>query len=223
MSFMDEPRRTPVFGAVPSHAWRVLRDEGPRSLAVRALAQTIYRRLALFALEVGGEAAAPPPPRLSAELLDTGSLDDYLALRPDIPRGEVSRRLAAGERCFLTRLDGRLVEGVWVADGRVRIAYLHCQLQLASDEVYVYDAHTAPHARGRAISARVRFPAMNRLLADDGYRRMLALVLPENRSGMRLVEKYGYRRIGRVATFRLGPWRWSHHASSDGRIRATSS
>jgi hypothetical protein len=48
---------------------------------------------------------------------------------------------------------------------------------------------------------------MARELAASGHRRVLATIYPENRPGVRMVEKLGYRRIGTIGYVSLGPWR----------------
>jgi RimJ/RimL family protein N-acetyltransferase len=71
----------------------------------------------------------------------------------------------------------------------------------------VYESFTSPEARGHNIPA-VGVTHMTRHLRDAGYRRLVAIVLPENRPALRHAEKAGWRPIGTIGRVTLGPWSW---------------
>ena len=186
----------------------MLREEGARALAAKALGETVYRRLLLFTRELD----APLPrvsqtPGLSVGWLSLDELDAYDRLRSD--RGQQALdRLAAGHRCFGTWLDGRLVAARWLASGSPLIEYLDLPLLLADGEIYHYDTFTDPGVRRRGISLSSQahlFPT----LRAEGYRRSIRALLPENRAALRDAARAGYVREGRIGFLRLGPWRRS--------------
>jgi len=175
---------------------------------MRILGKLVYRRLILLERPLGDPLPeVPSQARLAVGQLEETEVDEYLEFRPDTVPAEVRRRLAAGQRCFLTRHEGRIVSATWAAVGRVRVDYLAYELPLEADEVYCYDSLTAPSARGRDITAARSIERM-RYLRDAGYRRMLGLVLPENAAARRHAAKLGWRPIGVIGCVRLGPWRW---------------
>jgi SAM-dependent methyltransferase len=99
-----------------------------------------------------------------------------------------------------------LIHVCWIAAGHAWIAYLAREIDLAPDDVYSYESFTAPEFRGSNIAA-ARSVYMQQTLYDAGYRRAVAVVMPENRSAYRAVEKAGYRRIGMLRTIWIGKWR----------------
>lgn len=155
----------------------------------------LYRRLELVELDL----RTPPSP------LDTDLELVYGFV--EVPGDERGRaRLAQGDRCFAAWQDGRIVSSRWIAERRAYVAYLDRWLDLEPDEVYLSETFTQPSHRGHGVSgaAGTRLAAA---LAAEGYRRILAGVLRENRAGRRAYEKAGYRRVGRIAYLGLGPWR----------------
>ncbi len=174
------------------------------SLLARA---RLYRRLALFELSL----ADTPPARpatvpVELRLLAPGDVAAHVALRPDVPPGEVLARLGRGERCFTAWHEGRLVSTTWAATGRVRIDYLDRDLALAPGDAYAYDAFTAPDYRGREI-AGLCTASMQRALRAAGVRRLLAAHLPENRFVRGRTAKRPQRDLGVIGYVGLGPWR----------------
>lgn len=155
----------------------------------------LYRRLELVELRLD-----PPPAVLETPLeLDFG----FLAPGED---ERARARLERGERCFVARAEGTIISSRWIAERRAHVAYLDMWLELERDEVYLSETYTDPSRRGRGVSgaAGTRLASS---LAADGYRRILAGVLSENRAGTRAYEKAGYRRVGRLGYVGLGPWR----------------
>ena len=188
-----------------------LRDAGPRALAVKTLQELrLYRRLGLFEVPI-----EPDPPRAGAasagitvrELAAArDDLEAYAALRPDASRDETSTRLRRGDRCFVALLDGRLVSSVWLATGVVPIAYLECDLEIGPDEAYAHDAFTLPGLRGLDVGTW-RTERMKEQARAAGRRRVLSLQLAENASQQRRSVRRGYRPLGVVGWYGIGPWR----------------
>jgi hypothetical protein len=194
-------------GRVLRRARQVLREEGLKSLWFKVLGEIGYRRVTLFVREFE-EHPVEIVTRVPVQLdrLQPGEIDDYLALRPEGDPDDIRRRLAAGQICFTARVAGRLVHVCWIATGRARIAYLAREIQLAPDEVYSYESFTAPEFRGSHV-APARGAYMQQTMRRSGYRRAVAVVVPENKPAYRAVEKAGFHRVGMLRTFWIGKWR----------------
>ena len=141
--------------------------------------------------------------------LDFGFADDVEELAaarswPGVP--EIRRRLDRGERATAARHDGRLVATRWVATGSVRIPYLARSLDLADGDVFVYEAYTAPDYRRLGIAHAVE-SRLTLLLREEGHRRILRTVLPENAPGVEMHTSLGNRPIGTIGYVKIGPWR----------------
>lgn len=185
----------------------VLRDEGIRGLWFGVLANTVYRRLALLELALDRPIPdANSTVRVAFGELSETEIDELAAFRPDSDPSEVGRRLRDGHRCFVARAEGRLLAVSWAGVGRIWSEYLTREIPLASDERCTYGTFTSPAARGHNIATALR-ATMARELRAAGCRRLLSMVGPENKAGLRLPEKLGYRRIGVVGFVKLGPWR----------------
>lgn len=211
----DDPAaaRVPRRGAADH--WRrareVLRDEGLRSLFWKLLGETIYRRAWVVERPLAPAATAPPSPSPRAPGCEIGELAeagiaDYLDLRPHDDAAALRRRLGDGERCFVACRNGRIEHATWVAVDVARIEYLWRALPLGAGDAYAGEAFTRPSARGAALSVAVA-DAMAAQLEREGFRRLLGVVMPENRAGVVSTWRWGYRPIGVMRTLRLGPWR----------------
>lgn len=188
-------------------AIEVGRSEGARALAVKALAATCYSRLVLFERQL--DQPLPEldmPVELELGLLDPAEAEQYAELVPGSTAEGVRARLQAGDRCFAARYRGRSVEVNWALAGTPRVPYLRGVLVLGRDELLSAEAFVAPDMRGRNVHpASVAYKL--RRLQDAGYRRVLALILPENVTAMRVMEKLGYRRVGVAYGIGLGSFR----------------
>jgi GNAT superfamily N-acetyltransferase len=190
-----------------SRAAEVLRTEGLRSLWFRILGETVYRRAILIErllhVPIVEQQAGV---EVEVSLLTAGDLDEYLAHRPGSSAAEICGRFRQGQKCFVARHQKIIANTCWAATGTARIDYLSCDISLAGDEVYTYGSYTAPRFRNLNIAA-VRGNEMVRYFRERGYRRFVAIVMPENKVAFRPAEKIGYRRIGTLGYVKLGPWR----------------
>jgi hypothetical protein len=175
----------------------------------RALSFTrIYRRLVLLERPL-----SRPVPEISVRasvriaVLADDELGAYLAFRPDQAAAEIRRRLAQGHQCFVGWHDAQIIHVAWAATSRARIEYLSWDLALAPDEVYVYDAFTAPAFRGCGVSP-LRARALGLHFHAHGFRGVVTAVRPENRAGFRPLQKVGTRPVGVIGYVGIGPWRW---------------
>lgn len=203
--------------AILQRAVEVLRTEGPMSLGARILGEVGYRRVVLIERDLSA-----PPARVEARIpltigpLRESEVEEYVAFRPGTDPAEVYRRLRDGHMCLVARHEGNIVHTCWVATGRARIEYLRRELSLPPDTAYVYEAFTAPEFRGQGISA-ARSLYLQEMLRRAGYRRAIAVIVPENRAAFRPPEKAGYRRAGVLRTLWFGPWRWHFGRIADPR------
>jgi len=188
-------------------AGEILRNEGVRSLWIKFLGETIYRRLLLIEKEIHALALAGPENlELEFRLLSKEEVDEYYDFRAYVDRDTIAGRLEQGNFCFVVRCEGVIIHGCWAATGRTAIDYLKCDVQLARDVVYVYEVFTSPQFRGHSISAW-RSCEMEKYCLANGYRRLLAAVSPENHAVFRSIEKVGYAVAGKMGYWGFGRFR----------------
>ena len=130
----------------------------------------------------------------------------YAAFRHDVNLGEIERRFARGDFCFLMTVGDEIAHACWIGAEQAHLEYLDCVADLPSDACYAYDAYTSPAFRGRGIAgARVR--RMEPDLMRMGYRRTLAVVAPENHRAIYFNTSAGNEVVGKVGYYQFGPWR----------------
>ncbi len=187
----------------------ILRDEGASGLWLRGLDATVFRRMILLARPLSAAPSQRPserPTGVEYSFLRPDEVAEYSALRPDTPAAETARRLAAGHRCLVGRLDGVVVHARWISIERLESAYLGFWFELGPTTAYVGDAFTAAAARRTGISLEAT-AHYREALEREGVRTVLAAVWPNNIAGSGYVHTIGQRRIGTLATLRLGPAR----------------
>lgn len=204
-------------------ALEVIREQGPRALWFKLWGELLYRRVALFELALDArlpELAARVPLEMGP-YVDGRDDAEYAELSPYSDHALTPERLASGHSLFVARSGGRLVGVCWVARGRLWSTYLRREIRLAPDEALTYETYTAESARGLGVGPALRAWVAGRL-SEDGCRRLLAAVEPENRPAIRLVEKLGYRRIGTLAYLGAGRLRIRLDRRGLQRMRVTS-
>jgi hypothetical protein len=187
----------------------IFREEGSKNLWIKTLRGVGAARWELLwehPLDIPLVDVTPKVP-VQIEVLDKTHGMEYLKFRPDAIVADIDQRLASGQWCFIARHQGRIVHADWIATGRVWLAYLARELPLAPDEVYSYDSFTTPEFRGQSI-APARSVYMQRAMQKAGYRRVVAMTLPDNQVVTRLNERLGARRLGIIGYVQLGLWRW---------------
>jgi SAM-dependent methyltransferase len=201
-----------------ARAAEILRTDGVRVLWFKILGETVYHRILLTERRLD----EPIPEVRSAfpiviGFLGPGDIDAYLLFRSDATRAEVHRRLDSDHRCVVVWYEGRIVHAAWLMFGCAWIEAVNVEIPLAPDAAYAYESYSAPDLR-RGDLAASRLAWMMRYLRDTGYRRALGTVVPENRPGLRTLEKMGYRVVGMAGCFWLGPWRrtfWRLHPAGE--------
>ena len=188
-------------------AIEVVRNEGIAALWFKVLGETVYRRAIVIERRLEepiDDVAARVPVVLG--LLDEKQIEEYVRLRPEADPREVLRRLREGQLCHTASHDGRLVYVSWASMRRAWIEYLEREIELAPEEVYSYEVFAAPEFRGTGIMAATGVFRL-RYFRDRGYRRIIAVVMPENKRAFRAFVKLGYRSCGTMGYVRIGPWR----------------
>ena len=185
----------------------VLREEGLKSLWFKLLGETVYRR-AVLVERILDKPIHPMTSRVpvTIKLMGSPDIDEYCKFRPDADGPDVQQRLDSGHWCFIARHQGRIVHTCWAATQVFWFNYLSYEIQLASDEAFIYDSYTDPSCRGLNIAA-TRSVEMMRFFHGAGFRRLLAVVAPEDQSAVRIPQKSGYHSIGTLGFFRIGPIR----------------
>jgi hypothetical protein len=185
----------------------VLRSEGVKAFALKALGRTIFRKVVLVELDleqVRTDLATDVP--LETSFLSEEDIPEYLHFRPDSSEEDVRERLAHGDLCFVAWNDGRIASASWFQFDKAQIPGLDREIPLEERQVYDYDSWTASDLRGHNV-ATVRDKEAFLRLREAGYRSVLGYVLPENRSALGPPAKLGFRRIGSAGFLRLGPLR----------------
>lgn len=198
-------RRTPRQAL--ARAVEIARDKGLKALWFKILGEMVYRRF-LFVEDVLDRPLPPLEsiPKIEFSELRENEIGQYLSLRPDQTAEEIGRRLRTGHRCWVTRDHGRVVGAVWCVAGRAFIGPLGCEISLAPDEIYSYESFTDPRHRGRHLPA-ARARLLRPMLKAEGFRRRLSVSDPYDPGAMRQARRSGFRPIGTVGYFRIGPWR----------------
>jgi len=185
----------------------ILLSEGLHSLWLKFLGETVYRRMDVFEREISPAAAQfELPEGLEINLLQVSEVDEFVEFRALHDRETILRRLERGQTCFLVRNQGQIIHNAWTAKGSARIDYLACDIQLAGDTIYVFEAYTAEAWRGKSISS-LRRAVMETHCRGQGFQRLLGVVWPESAPAVRNVEKAGYQRVGRIGYLGAGRFR----------------
>jgi GNAT superfamily N-acetyltransferase len=154
-------------------------------------------------------AFAPLPPGLEVEVHEPAG-DAPAPWHP-----EARARLAAGEACALVRSGDAVVAYCWSTTSPAPVEEIRRHVVPAGDEVYLYDAYTAPAWRGRRL-----FPAMLTVLLASararGRRRALIFALAANRASTRAIEHAGFQRFLAISRVSIGGagWLWVRGARS---------
>jgi GNAT superfamily N-acetyltransferase len=167
----------------------------------------LYRRLMLLDRPLGQPIPdLPLPPGVSVRMLGVDDIPAYLAFRPGQDPVEIRRRILEGQWGFVAWQDGEIMTVSWTSPGHAPIEYLAWDLPLAPDEAYSYDLYTSPAFRGRRLASAIRIPAL-RYAREQGCRRLLAALLPENVAGWKTPSAIGFRHIGWIGYVGFGPLR----------------
>ena len=185
----------------------VLRSEGLESFWFKLLGEIGYRRLLLLERPLAQPISDfTPGLPVRIDTLKESEVRDYLAFRPETGHLRIMEALQSGQTCFVARHESRIVSAGWIAGRRARIDYLGCELELAANEAYLFDAFTLPAYRGQGIAPALCLQQL-RHLRQAGYGRAIRGTVPENKSALHAHAKSGFRPVALMGTLRIGPWR----------------
>ena len=194
---------------------RAWRRGGVRGVSLAALGRTFYRHVVLIQRDL-----RPGDPRADCDLpirvapLEFRDLQAYSTLRPG-KAADAARRIERGSVCYAAWHGDRIASVAWWHPGEAWIEDIDRSFALHSDEVYAYDAYTAPDLRGQGV-APARAAVTHAALRNRGFSRVVAFVVPENGPGLRSVTKSGWRRLGRAGYLSVGRWRIEFVRTTEG-------
>jgi GNAT superfamily N-acetyltransferase len=230
---MSAPRRWTPRTAV-LQTWHILRRDGVAAAWFGVLAETVYRRLLVVERDVavrpdadvgreprppawravGGREADADSPPFDVRLVDEGVAATLYA-NAGVPWSPHTGR-ATGAIWFAA-FDGEraaAVQGFMPGGGTV--PYLGIDVALSGDAVLLGGLLVHPACRKRRVATRT-IAAVLDYAAVRGYRRAVALVLPENAAGLALLQARGFAPTGCVSVARRGPMRVAFRRAAGAR------
>ena len=118
----------------------------------------------------------------------------------------VLQRFGRGCRCYIARLDGRLISYGWVTFDEERIGSLGLSVRLLAGEAYIWDCATLALYRGQRL-----YPALlshiQRELQADGYWRAWIGMDADNLPSQAGVVRAGFQQIVSLLQASSGPAR----------------
>lgn len=196
MSVRDTARR----------AIEILREDGIRTLWLKVLGETVYRRMWLYERRFSEPiTGVTTPDDIEFGTLCEHEVDRCSQLRPERTSEELGDRLVRGERCYVARRLGVVVGLVWVVRRSAWIEYLGCTLDFGPDDYYLYEVTVAQECRGQRIAAALLAHTYRALRQLEASRAIMAVNL-ENDAGLRGLTRTGERRFaiqGYVGTGRF--------------------
>jgi GNAT superfamily N-acetyltransferase len=196
-------------------AIKVLREEGIRTFFFKLLDGIgCYRRAILRERLLNNPIPEiKPQVQVTIALLKKTEADEYIAFlskdnptRIDNNPSHIVDRLNGNNWCFVARHAGEMISTCWATIHRARFPHLFCEIKLAQDEVYVYDAFTRPDFRGKSVLPAMIAKAILYFRAAR-YQRIVSAVVPESKSMLQSGEKVGFETFGIIRCIKIGPWR----------------
>jgi ribosomal protein S18 acetylase RimI-like enzyme len=187
-----------------------------RALWFTALAELCYRRVEvreylLSETDQNDHNAA----NISIYRLTAADIEQYNAFRNPSNPNSAQRRMRAGHVCFIARHEARIVCASWGATSDARSGYINASIPLASDEAYAYDLFTTPEFRRKGFASAVT-NALHNFYRAEGKRRVLRVIVPENRAGME--GTLGYHSIGTMGFLGIGRFRLNFCHMNPGQL-----
>jgi UDP-N-acetylmuramoyl-tripeptide--D-alanyl-D-alanine ligase len=191
---------------LPMRLARVWRAKGAAGVWFGALSRFGYRRLVLLERRLD-EPIAPVTPRIETVVRRLGRGDEaaFVGLGQE-DACTFRERLRAGHQCWGAWGSDVLRHTRWYAFREARVEYLGCRVALGDHVTYMYRSFTQAEYRGLGLAPATAVVSLQALCAQ-GYRLVLAAVLPENPEAFRPTLKVGYRRIGVVRSIGFGETR----------------
>src|SRR5262245_37130743 len=115
---------------------------------------------------------------------------------------EASARFREGQLCVVARAGTEVVSYCWLTVAPVSVVEIDRLLVPGPDEVYFYDAFTAPSWRGRGLFSAVLWQ-LQAVARKRGRRRAMIFVLASNVPSWRAIERTGFEMFQEVSKIEL--------------------
>jgi hypothetical protein len=125
---------------------RLRKAEGALRFAVRAGLSPVYRWAWVRTQPLDHPLDEPgePPSSLELRWATEADIPALIALRRQYRPGTVRARLAAGQTCLLSLVDGQVASVRWMNAATMDVEYLGLALPLMDDEICVYEVYARP-------------------------------------------------------------------------------
>lgn len=112
-------------------------------------------------------------------------------------RGIAGKRFEAGHLCFVAEKNGDIVNYVWVSFDATFVDELGREIRIGPQSAYRYDGYTVPEYRGFGILPVVLMRVADYLF-KNGIEEIYDVVVSDNLSSLRALEKIGSRKMGEI-------------------------
>jgi GNAT superfamily N-acetyltransferase len=180
-----------------------------KNLARHGIEITLYYIVREQAAAANAPVASAPMPDLDAGWLESKALGDVLHLEGKGMLDELQKRVADGHRCFVAKLDTRVIAKMWC-----NLREFHsppCQFDLQDDEAYLYAAHTEPGYQGKGIAPFLREKCYE-ALAKEGITNFYSYTEYFNIPAKKFKKKLGARNLAlclHISLFEQISWNWT--------------
>jgi GNAT superfamily N-acetyltransferase len=170
------------------------------------LASMGYRRVGWYVHSLH-DPINPVEPRTTLEFAELSKEDvgRYLLFRRGAREKDILARLAAGNRCYAALCNGEIASVSWIAEKQGYLELIGYRFPLEPDEIYVFDSFTAKKYRGKRIHSAL-YSRLLQHYKTTGYRAVISLIVPENRSNITARTRTGFKQTGSVLRLKLGPF-----------------
>lgn len=188
------------------------------SLARLSIVITPYYIVREQAAAANAPVASAPMPGLDAGWLESEALGEVLHLEGKGMLDELQKRAADGHRCFVAKLEARVIAKMWC--NLREFDSPPCKFELQDDEAYLYAAHTEPGQQGRGIAPFLREKCYE-ALAKEGITNFYSYTEYFNIPAKKFKKKLGARNLALclyVSLFEQVSWNWTLRKYEDNPV-----
>jgi hypothetical protein len=144
----------------------------------------------------------PEDTRLRQELADFSVNTSWF--KPETVHRLIADFFEQGDLCFIGRTGGQIVSRVWITvDHPFTVYSKDHPVPLRPDQVYYYDAYTAPEFRGKNIYHYIKVVTSRLLRERYGKRYAISYIEAKNTSSLNAQKKIGTSRAHKAGFVRL--------------------
>ncbi len=114
----------------------------------------------------------------------------------------IDSRFARGEFCCCALDRSEVISYCWMAFDWESVGEINRVVRLRHEEVYLFDAFTYPHHRGKDLFPAVLSKSLE-WAKSHGYSRALIFALSDNQASTRAIAKAGFKLVQAVIFLRL--------------------